>query len=214
VTGAVRFPDSWSWYQARARRYDRRHPGIPGDAAFYAGLAHDRRVLEIGAGTGRVTAALATTARVLIALDHVPAMLEIAARRLRPSAPSPGPSLLLADARALPLRGPFDLAVLAYRTLQHVSDGERTGLLRSLYDVLRPDGILAFDTWHGPAPVGRAARPALVAVAEGTIAADLIRAGFGIVRVDGGFSGEPAEPSSFVRVWQAVSGAHDRAVTD
>ena len=211
MTGAIHRSASWHWYQANARRYDRQHPGVPGDAAFYADLARGRRVLEIGAGTGRVTAALAAAAQLLVALDGAPAMLEIAARRLWGERRA---SLILADARALPVCGPFDLAVLAYRTLQHLSDGERSRLLRDLRDVLAPDGVLAFDTWHGPAPVGRAAQPALVSVAEFTVATELIHAGFCILRVDGGFRGEPAELSSFVRVWHAVSGAYNRAVID
>ena len=66
------------WYQSNAGRYDRRHPGLPGDADFYAALARDARVLEVGAGTGRITAALAGVARLVVAVDNAPAMLALA----------------------------------------------------------------------------------------------------------------------------------------
>ena len=109
------------WYQANARHYDRRNPGLPGDRAYYASLCHGARVLEIGAGTGRVTEAIAGTARSVIAVDNVPAMLAIASRRLHHI---PTISLVLADAGNLPFSTEFDRIVLAYRTVQQL---ERAG---------------------------------------------------------------------------------------
>ena len=192
-----------AWYEANARRYDRLHPGVAGDIAYYAALARGRRVVEIGAGTGRMSAALAGEAAQLIALDHSPAMLGRAVARLRGIERA---HVLCADARALPLRGRFELAVLAYRTVQHLADaGCRLQLFCELRTLLAPAGVLAFDTWHGPASHGRSgSEPMLVPVTEREIAGELAAAGLALLRVDGGFQGEPAGPATFVRVWQVT----------
>src|SRR6266540_6832461 len=119
----VATPVAQHWYEANARRYDRLHPGLSGDVEFYAELGRGRHVLEIGAGTGRVTAAMAATAGSIVALDNAPEMLRIAARQLVGAGSSL--AVLCADARALPLSASFDLAVLAYRTVQHLDPGDR-----------------------------------------------------------------------------------------
>ena len=113
--------------------------------------------LEIGAGACRVSVALAEAAARLIALDSSRAMLAVAAARLRGLA---NVGLLCADARALPFRGHVELAVLAYRTVQHLSGSdERVRLFTDLRRLLVPEGVLAFDTWHGPS-AGDVARQA------------------------------------------------------
>lgn len=193
------------WYEANARRYDRRHPGLPGDAAFYAALARGVHTLEVGAGTGRITAALAKTATRVAALDYSPAMLAIAARRLQPA---PNVDLICADARALPVCGPFSLAILAGRVLQHLGASERQRLLIALGAMLPPGGTLAFDTWHGPhAPPGRrsAADVSLTPMRVEDVPRELVAAGFGVTRGEHGFGGD-ADPTSFVRVWIATRG--------
>jgi ubiquinone/menaquinone biosynthesis C-methylase UbiE len=189
------------WYQANARRYDRLHPGLPGDVEYYAGLARGRRVLEIGAGTGRVTAALAEVAQSVVALDNAPAMLAIARQRLTASVFTS--ALLLSDARALPVSGPFDLAVLAYRSLQHIDHDDRPVLLRALRCLLAPGGVLAFDTWHGHISRSPRLGPVIMPVTDARLRAELAGAGFTTVHVAGGFRGEVCDHAA-VRVWQAT----------
>lgn len=194
---------SRDWYQANARRYDRRHPGLPGDASFYASLARGTRVLEIGAGTGRVTLPIAGSAHLVVALDRAPAMLAVAAERLKQAG---NVRLLCADAQALPLRGPFDLAVLAYRVLQHLPSDARAEMLATIRALLAADGRLAFDTWHGPPPGARrsaASDVSLTPVTVEELGRELRAAGFDVVRLASSFVPGGAEPDGFTRVWLA-----------
>jgi len=190
----------YRWYQANARRYDRLHPGLPGDTDYYAARAGDARVLELGAGTGRVTVALADVARCVLAVDNAPAMLAIAAERLRGRA---GVHLVLADIRALPLDGAFDLVVLAYRTLQHLPAEAHPGLWHRLRRLLAPEGRVAFDTWHGPVAGGRGAPVVRLApITDAAIRDGLMAAGLTILATRRGFL--PREEDSFTQVWLAA----------
>ena len=118
--------------------------------------------------------------------------------------------LLGADARALPLVGRFDLAVLAYRVLQHLDAGDRAAFLLALRGLLAPGGRLAFDTWHGPAPRECRASGAdvrLHPVSVLRLARELRNAGFEIARLARTFSGQHEQDRSFTRVWLAVASA-------
>jgi SAM-dependent methyltransferase len=185
---------------------------MPGDREFYAGLAEDRRVLEIGAGTGRVTEAIAAVARSVVAIEYAPAMLRRAADRL---AHMETVRLLLADARALPLLGEFDLVALPYRVIHHLESEERRRLWRSLAAVLAEDGRVAFDSWHGPAPAGGAGRgsPPTTNIGTAELRAELERAGLAAVRTSNGFGGT-GTGRSFVRAWIARTSFRTREHTD
>ena len=192
---------SHDWYEAHAHHYDRRHPGLPGDRAFYAGLAEGRRVLEIGAGTGRITEALARVAPSVVAVDYAPAMLRRAAARL---AHLKNVQLLLADARALPLSGAFDLIALPYRVIHHVEPEDRPRLWRSLAALLADDGRIAFDSWHGPTTSGRGGRaaPPAAGIAVSELPAELAAAGLTLVSSAEGF-GVTSSERGFSRAWIA-----------
>ena len=204
---------SRAWYEAHARRYDRRHPGLPGDLAFYAGLAAGRRVLEIGAGTGRVTKAMAVVARSVVAIDYAPAMLCRAAGRLAHVA---AVRLVLADARALPLAGSFALIALPYRVIHHFVPDERRRLWRSLTHLLADDGLIAFDSWHGPTSGERAGRgaPPAASIDRAEIPAELSAVGLTVRGMGTAFSAMGTE-QSFLGVWiaqpsgRASEHAHD-----
>lgn len=190
---------SRAWYEANARRYDRRHPGLPGDREFYAGLAKGRRVLEVGAGTGRITEAIAQVARSVVAVDYASAMLRRAAARL---AHLQNVDLLLTDARALPLLGPFDLIALPYRVIHHVEPEDRPHLWRSLAALLAEDGRIAFDSWHGPISSGRGsgATPPVVSIPIAEILVELAAAGLAVSGVSVGFEISSAN-RDFGRAW-------------
>src|SRR5688572_29474572 len=84
-----------------------------------AGRHQGARVLELGAGSGRVTAALAPSAGVLVGLDISPELLQLARPRL---AAWPHARLVQADMLALPFREPFDLIVAADDPMSHLVD--------------------------------------------------------------------------------------------
>jgi len=100
------------------------------------------RVLEIGCGTGAVTALLANRGAHVTAVDQNPAMLEQARRRL--AIGPPGSAELLectaAEIDGLPERA-FD-AVVASLSLSEMSPGERSFVLREANLRLKPGGLL------------------------------------------------------------------------
>src|SRR5688572_29623472 len=83
------------------------------DLAFWREVGAEHRggrILELGAGSGRVTAALAPFARELVAIDLSPELLGLARSRV---AASPRVHLVRADMRTLAFCQPFDLIVAA-----------------------------------------------------------------------------------------------------
>src|SRR6185295_3588175 len=78
-------------------------------------------VLELGAGTGRATAALAETAGRIVACDLAPELIARARRRL---AHLPHVALLGADMRELELAARFDPVVAVYDPFVHLTDDE------------------------------------------------------------------------------------------
>ncbi|WP_031082230.1 class I SAM-dependent methyltransferase [Streptomyces sp. NRRL WC-3549] len=99
------------------------------------------RVLDVGSGTGRPTAAaLADAGHDVLGVDVSPVMVELASRRV------PGASFRCADIRALPLEpGALD-AVCVYFALLQMSRGEQTRLVHRLAGALRPGGRLVLAT--------------------------------------------------------------------
>lgn len=132
-----------------------------GDADFWAGEAAKPagcRVLEIGAGTGRATAALARTAGRVVALDLIPEMIALARRRLK------GFShvvLLAADMREIALKIRFDLVAAVDDPFVHLTgEEERDRALEAVARHLAPDGRFVLDAaWFPPERRGAAGRP-------------------------------------------------------
>jgi len=112
-------------------------------------LAPGARVLELGCGTGRLTARLAQLApgATILALDLAPAML--AQARLRLGA-RPGLRLLAGDAEQLPAEvvaeAPYDL-IVSNAMVQWLHDPPTA--LRRYQALLAPRGVLAISTF-GP----------------------------------------------------------------
>src|SRR5690349_24426008 len=77
-------PDSMSWDEAFARRYDEWSAHMTADVAFYVSLARqaDGPLVELAIGNGRVAIPIAqATGRRVIGIDSSPAMLDQARRR-------------------------------------------------------------------------------------------------------------------------------------
>jgi malonyl-CoA O-methyltransferase len=133
-------------FARRARSYDRHAAmqrfmahGLVAAAGKW--LVRARRILEIGCGTGYLTALLRQIngqAR-LVALDLDAALVTAARRRLGPEA---GVSFLVADGEA-PIRGEYDL-IIANATFQWFTRPGET--LAAYYCGLAPGGVLAFST--------------------------------------------------------------------
>lgn len=118
------------------------------------------RILELGAGTGRVAIPLAEAGHRVIAMDASPEMLEVLDRRLSADPPR-GPGSVRAvlgdvgSAQDYP-EGPFDAVVAGFNLICNLADGEaQLACLRASAGVLAPDGFLVVESFV-PAPPGPA----------------------------------------------------------
>jgi SAM-dependent methyltransferase len=174
------------WHEVECGRYGADLPlwrELAADAAPRGGAA---RVLDLGAGIGRVTLDLAAAGHLVTAVDISPALLDELALR----AGELPVRTAVGDIRELGLaEGGFDLCVVPMQTLQLLRGAQerramfagaaahvRTGALVACAIVTRADTFDALDGQLGPSPdrmaVGERAyfsRPLSVRVVEGTI---------------------------------------------
>ena len=110
-------------------------------------LEGSERVLDIGCGSGRLTAEIAdrVPAGRVVGVDPSAAMVEKASAWLRDRAPQT--TVVRADAVALPFRRAFD-AVFSGATFHWIHD--HAALFRSIVTALRPGGRLAAQCGGGP----------------------------------------------------------------
>jgi SAM-dependent methyltransferase len=99
------------------------------------------RILDVGAGAGRVALELARSGHQVTALDLDPALLGA----LRERAAETNIQTVCADARTFELaRGDFDLCMVAMQTVQLLGGrAGRIAFLRRAHAHLRPEGLLA-----------------------------------------------------------------------
>jgi len=112
-----------------------------GKHAFVFGFGQDlvsllapqpgERVLDLGAGTGHLTAAIAAAGATVVGIDASPEMVAAARRQ------HPGLEFFEGDARSFPRPGPFD-AVFSNATLHWIPDA--TAVARNVAAHLRPGG--------------------------------------------------------------------------
>jgi len=137
-------------FSLNALVYDRRHgaelaPDVARSLASKASLTEGTRVLDVGAGTGRVAHALAALGCNVIALDPALPMLDqlirkAAIRQVRAVA-GEGGRLPFAE-------GTFDAALIA-RLLYLASDWRE--VLQEAHDALKPGGYLLHEWANGSA---------------------------------------------------------------
>jgi ubiquinone/menaquinone biosynthesis C-methylase UbiE len=143
-------PDHSNIYLEKAQQYElliSKQPGLAhviGEIKNFDGLD----VVDLGAGTGRLAAALAPRAKSIVALDASRAMLDIAARKLAQTGLTSWRTEA-ADHRKLPLeRHSADLVVsgwsLCYLTNTNVPEWERNlnEIIGEIKRVLRPGGTV------------------------------------------------------------------------
>lgn len=112
------------------------------DLALWLELAERQRgpVLEIGAGSGRVSLHLARNGHAVTALDREPALLDALRRRDDRAAVR----TLCADARSFSLDGEhFALCLVPMQTAQLLDGAGRASLLRNVAAALDADGLVA-----------------------------------------------------------------------
>jgi len=115
------------------------------DLPLWRALAarHDGPVLDVGAGTGRVTLELALAGHEVIALDRDPVLLDALEQRAL-AAGLTSVRALCADAREFALPVPVELCIVPMQTVQ-LLDGpaDRARFLRQARAAVRTGGLLA-----------------------------------------------------------------------
>jgi SAM-dependent methyltransferase len=138
-------------HYADAALYDYEYRRRRADVTFYRELANARRVkrvLDLGAGSGRVTIPLARDGHRVTALDQSPAMLAKLRQRVAalPQAVRSRLEVVEGDLCTFSLPGKFDLAIACFNVFEHLyTRSEVDACLRRVLAHLAPGGALAFD---------------------------------------------------------------------
>ncbi len=135
-------------YDPLADLYDLQYQHYRDDLSFYTRLADDYGgpVLELGAGTARVSAALARAGHVVVALEPSPEMISRGKKRLRDTGTNV--TYHQGDMRSARLNRKFPLIIAPFNTFMHaytLSDQDAT--LQTVREHLAPGGRFAFDLY-------------------------------------------------------------------
>nr|HEX4316836.1 methyltransferase domain-containing protein [Kofleriaceae bacterium] len=155
-----------------AALYDYEYRRRRADVTFYRELAKKRlapgaQVLELGAGSGRVTIPLARDGFRVTAVDQSAAMLARLRARVAalPAAVAARITVVEADLRTFRVSGRFPLAIAAFNVLEHLyTRSELAASLACTRAALAPGGVFAFDVqlpdllWLARDPTKRWAR--------------------------------------------------------
>lgn len=141
--------DRWDLYDERRARaasfrqigsdYEKYRPDQPDEVTAWM-IGDARQVLDLGAGTGKLTDSLLRLGREVRAVDPASSMLSELTRK-HPELPC-----LLGTAEAIPLPA-HSVDAVVIGSAWHWMDAQRTGA--ELARVLRPGGVLGLS-WNGP----------------------------------------------------------------
>jgi SAM-dependent methyltransferase len=128
-------------------------PDFRGDVDWYRrrALASGGPVLELGAGTGRITLAIAQAGVAVYALDSHPAMLAALRRKLAdlPEDVQARVTVVEADMTDFDIRQHFSLVIAPFRAFLHnLTAADQLHCLRRVHQHLRPGGSFAFNVFH------------------------------------------------------------------
>jgi SAM-dependent methyltransferase len=143
-------------HYADATLYDYEYRRRRADVSFYRELARDHLgrkraagpILELGAGSGRVTVPLARDGHGVVAIDQSPAMLARLRTRVAalPAAVASRIQVQAGDLRTFDAGRTFPLVIAAFNVLEHLyTRGEVDACLRRVAAHLEPGGVFAFD---------------------------------------------------------------------
>jgi len=126
---------------------------LAGDVDWYVrkAKAADGPVLELGAGTGRVTLALAREGVAVHALDAHDGMLAVLRRKLAdlPADVQRRVTIVAADMRTFELPEQFGLVIAPFRAILHnLTDEDLVACFRRVRSHLRDGASFAFNVFH------------------------------------------------------------------
>jgi ubiquinone/menaquinone biosynthesis C-methylase UbiE len=126
---------------------------LQGDVDWYCGEAQRSGgpVLELGAGTGRVTLAVASAGIAIHALDSDAGMLARLRSKLAltPSDVQGRTTVVSGDMRSFDLAERFALVICPFRAFLHnVTEADRVACLARVRHHLKPNGSFAFNVFH------------------------------------------------------------------
>jgi SAM-dependent methyltransferase len=136
------------------RIYDLVTPeSLAGDRDWYRHRARESGgpVLELGAGTGRITLGIAQDGISIHALEADPAMLEALRRKVadQPRDVQARVVVVEGDMRRFQLREQFALIIAPFRALLHnLTDRDQLACMTRVREHLRPGGRFAFNVFH------------------------------------------------------------------
>jgi SAM-dependent methyltransferase len=134
--------------------YDTNTPGtFLGDIEWYRAKARERggAVLELGAGTGRITLPIAQDGSRIHALEIDAGMREALERKLArlPGEVRERVTVVAADMRTFELSERFSLIIAPFRVFcYNLTDDDRMACLRRVRQHLLPGGHFAFNLFH------------------------------------------------------------------
>lgn len=144
VASVAGFDDPAFYGDRWAGVYDEHHAEFdPAPAVeFLAGLAGDRRVLELAIGTGRVALPLAGRGIAMEGIDASEAMVE----RLRAKPGGASVPVVVGDMAQVGATGPFGLVYLVFNTLFGLlSQARQAACFRNVARVLGPGGVFVIE---------------------------------------------------------------------
>jgi SAM-dependent methyltransferase len=192
--------DAVAHYRTVAPYYDH-ELAHRGDDAFWRELGRrfaGRTTLELGAGTGRATALLASGGATVVGIDISPEMLVRARRRLDGAHDA---HLVLTNMRAFAFARPFDLVVAADDPLSHLTtDRERARALNCVGAALEPGGRFVLDAlWFLPG--------VWTELADGRALEHEVPFGDGVLRVSELWSRDEGAPTCTTTYGYSLDGA-------
>lgn len=143
-------------HYADAALYDYEYRRRRADVTFYRQLATKRlasrpwggRILELGAGSGRVTVPLARDGHEVVAIDQSKPMLAKLRARVENLPASASARIIAVDGDLCTFKvpGKFPLVIAAFNVLEHLyTRGEFHACLQRVAEHLEPGGAFAFD---------------------------------------------------------------------
>lgn len=138
-------------YQSIAGIYDIWCAEVTEDVGFYvdACAGASGPIVELGAGTGRISVPLALAGHDVSGYDLSPGMLEQLERRAAAAGVADRIEITVADLAALEQLPSTDRVIAPFRVFLHLhDDAARLAVLRTIVDALTPGGQLVFDVFE------------------------------------------------------------------